>query len=241
MSLPALDPVTGFYPTRNAMGGMSPTLDRFSQAFVDFAGGQSDPVLDVGAAYGVASLAALEQGVEVWANDLDARHLAVLGEQATEGSRLRLLEGRFPDDIPWREGPLGAALLARVLHYMEGPEIDRGLHALQAHLRPGGKVFGVSITPFLKKLQPFQPTYEARKAAGERWPGKVRVSDWDPEGAPGLTPFLHTLDAEVLGRAFSEAGFEIETLEYFSRRDYSRGMARDGREALGFVIRKRGT
>lgn len=240
MSLPAPDPVTGFYPTLNAMGGMSPTLDPYSQAFVEFAATAEGPVLDVGACYGVATLAAAARGASVWANDIEGRHLKILAEAILEGSDIRLLEGRFPDEIPWSEGPLSAVLLARILPYFDGETIDRSLRLVHQNLQAGGKVFGVSITPFLKKLVPFQPIYEARKAAGERWPGMVTVSDWDPEGAKDLTPKLHTLDKDIVGRALREAGFEVEVLEYFSRQDYTGGMARDGREALGFIAVKKG-
>ena len=221
------------------MGGMSPTLDFYSQAFVDFAADADGPVLDVGACYGVASLAAAERGADVWANDLDIRHLEILSESIPDKAKIRLIHGQFPNEIPWSEGPLSAVLLARILPYFDGETIERSLGLIYENLRPGGKVFGVSITPFLKKLVPFQPIYEARKAAGDRWPGLVTVSDWDPEGAKDLTPKLHTLDKEVVERSLTEAGFTIETLEYFSRENYTGGMARDGREALGFIAVKK--
>lgn len=238
MSIPEVDPLTGFHPTLNAMGGMSPVMDAFTESFVEFCDKVEYPVLDVGAAYGLASLAAAAKGATVWANDLEPRHLEIIREKAPKEASVRFIKGRFPEDIPWSDGPIGAALLARMIHFLDGDELQRGFNLLHEHLQPGGKVFGISVTPFLKKLVPFRPIYEERKAAGDRWPGLVRVADWDPEGAPGLPPTLHALDHEVLGRALTDAGFEIEKLEYFSRQEFTKDMKCDGREAIGFIALK---
>lgn len=223
MKLPEPDPATGFIPTLNRMGGMSPTLDEYSQAFVDFPGGA--PLLDVGACYGLATLAALNNGATVWANDLEPQHLEILKQQVdpADRNRLLLLPGPFPAEIPWLPESLGAVLLARVLHYLDGGSIEQGLREIHTALVPGGKVFGVALTPFLPNLAPFHQEYEARKQAGERWPGAVNVPNGDD-----LPTGVNFLDADVLRRALGEAGLTVERLEYFP----------EGREALGFVAVK---
>lgn len=238
--MPAID-ATGFTPTLNRMGGMTPVLDAFGEAFVAFAPTAPGPVLDVGAAYGVASLAALAAGATVIANDLDPRHLAVLLERApqVDRDRLTLLPGQFPDGIDLAENSLGAVLLARMLHFLDGPTIIRGLAKLHAQLAPGGKVFGVAVTPYLSKLVPFRPTYEARQAAGDPWPGTVSdVSVYDPEGATALPSEMHFLDETVLRRELEAAGFHVERLEYGSRAAFVGEMKLDGREMIGFIASK---
>lgn len=223
MTLPEPDPATGFIPTLNRMGGMSPTLDEFSQAFVDFPG--DAPLLDVGACYGLATLAALKRGATVWANDLEPAHLEILREQVApaDRERLLLLPGSFPADIPWLPKSLGAVLLARVLHYLDGGSIEEGLQEIRSALVPGGKVFGVAVTPFLPNLAPFHAEYAARKNAGERWPGAVKV-----QAGEDLPAGVNLLDEDVLRRALEEAGLRVERLEFCA----------GGREALGFVAVK---
>jgi SAM-dependent methyltransferase len=235
VKLPELDPVTGFIPTLNRMGGMSPTLDEFSRAFAEH---RSEwPLLDVGACYGVTTRAALENGATVWANDLLPAHLDLLEQQIQpeHRGRLRILPGAFPADIPWHPESLGAVLLARVLHYLDGPAIEQGLREVARALVPGGKVYGVAVTPFLAKLVPFQPEYQERKQVGERWPGAVEVARFDPANVATLPPTLHLLDAEVLTRELQQAGLQVERMEYFSRPAFLDGLACDGRETLGFV------
>lgn len=228
-----LDPQTGFYPTLNGMGGMSPTLDRYSQAFTRSQG----PLLDVGAAYGAATLAALERGAVVWANDLDPQHLRILSEAVPpqHRTRLKLVPGRFPGAIPWQPDSLGGVLLARVLAYLTGQEITEGLRQIHRSLRSGGRVFGVCVTPFLARLGEFQPVLEERRRNGDPWPGYVSdVTRYDA----AIGPSMHFLDAPTLERALTGAGFQVETLEYFSRAEHARHMASDGREAVGFIARK---
>jgi len=58
LCMPAPEP-NGFIQTLNKMGYMTSTLDRFSQAFVDFAPKAPGRALDIGAAYGVAASLAL--------------------------------------------------------------------------------------------------------------------------------------------------------------------------------------
>ena len=58
-------------PTLNQRGFMSATIDEYSKKFVEYAATTSDEVLDIGCAYGVATLAALEKGARVLAVDID--------------------------------------------------------------------------------------------------------------------------------------------------------------------------
>ena len=50
--------IPGLIPTMNNTGFMTEALDAYSQEFVSYAGSIADEVLDIGCAYGVATLAA---------------------------------------------------------------------------------------------------------------------------------------------------------------------------------------
>lgn len=239
-SMPAPEP-NGFVKTLNNMGYMTSGLDPFSQAFTEFAAIAPGPALDIGAAYGVASLAALEKGVEVWANDCEPRHLEILATRAPAQlrQRLRLLPGRFPEDLALPAGSVGCALICRVMHFFEGPRIEESARRLFQWLAPQGKVFVVAETPYLKNFRRFIPIYESRQQANLPWPGLVEdVAAMAPERGASLPSRMHFLDPEVLSRVFTEAGFEIEQARTFARPDFPEDLQLDGRESVGLIARK---
>lgn len=205
----------GFVQTLNRMGSAASTLDVYSRAFVAFAPTAPGPVLDVGAAYGVASLEALALGAEVIANDLATDHLQIIWERAPEDARSRLIlaPGAFPDSLSFADSSLGGVLLARVLHFFDGQTLDRALGRLWSWLAPGGKVVATTVTPYARKFAPFLPIYELRVRGGCRWPGEIAdVHQFTPPNDFEFPDFIHLLTPEVLSRAFKEAGFVIENV-----------------------------
>lgn len=229
-----------FVPTLNGMGYMTQQRDRFMQAFVDFSARQNSPVLDVGAAFGVATLAALEKGATVIANDLDSRHLAQIEELASEQwrSRLTFCLGEFPQ-IDIDRQSLGAILVARVLHFFTGPQIEVAVAKMGSWLQSGGKVFITAETPYLKNFQSFIPQYENNVREGKPWPGWVEdVSQVDPVRAQKLPQSMNMLDPEVLRDVFEKQGFIIEEATYFSRPEFPPDLQWDGRESVGLIALK---
>lgn len=240
LKMPQAEP-NGFVPTLNNMGYMTSTLDVYSQKFVEFAPVAPGPCLDVGAAYGVATLAALERGAHVIANDLDERHLEILKARAPEELRnkVQLRAGSFPDDLEFAPGSLGAALLCRVLHFFDGPSLSKAAGALYSWLRPGGKVFAVAETPYLRNFTTFIPIYEERKKTGAEWPGFVDdVMAIAPFRGKTLPPQIHFLDPDVLRAVFRDRGFIVEEVGTFARPDFPEDIRLDGRESVGIVATK---
>ena len=239
--MPTPEP-NGFVKTLNNMGYMTSGLDAYSQAFTDFAPAAPGPVLDVGAAYGVASLAALSNGATVIANDIDERHLEILRKRALPRlhPRLTLMPGSFPDGVDFSAGSLGAVLICRVMHFFDGPAIERAAANVMRWLAPGGKVFAVGETPFIGTAKGFFPIYEARVKAGDPWPGIVEnVGAHDPKRAGNLPSRMHLLDEETLRRVFTQAGFIIEKLGTFARPEFPPDIQLDGRESVGLIARKK--
>jgi hypothetical protein len=239
--MPSPEP-NGFVKTLNNMGYMTSGLDAYSQAFVEFAPSAPGPVLDIGAAYGVASLAALSNGAHVIANDIDERHLEILRARARPQlqSRLTLIPGSFPDGIDFTPGSVGAVLICRVMHFFDGAMIERAAAKAMRWLAPGGKVFAVGETPYIGTAKGFFPTYQARVKAGDPWPGIVEnVSAHDPKRAGNLPSRMHLLDEATLKRVFTGAGFVIEKLGTFARPEFPPDIQLDGRESVGLIARKK--
>lgn len=242
LTAPASD-AYGFVKTLNNQGFMIDYLDPISQAFVDFSPSAPGPVLDIGASYGVASIAALKQGATVIANDLDPRHLKILQQSVEKDlgttDRLRLLPGKFPDDLPLPPQSLGAVLACRVFHFFDGPTIEASVSTLFNSLVSGGRFFLVGETPWVGGLAPFWPIYEERKRAGVRWPGNIEdFLQIDPHRGKDLPKSMHLLDPDVLRRVFEESGFAVERVEIIPRPHFPPGLKLDGRESVGIVGRK---
>lgn len=221
------------------MGWTSNVLNELSELFVAACAEVRRPVLDVGAAFGVASLPALAAGATVIANDSDADHLTAL-EAATpieHRDRLTLLPARFPDELALPPGGLDAIHASNIFHFLTGEELERGAAQCKRWLAPGGRLFVQAGTPYQAPFAAFVPIYEERVRERVPWPGWIEdtraISSHRRLGQ--IPRSLHLLDAEVLERVFVGAGFTIERVWTYRRRDLPRSLHLDGREGVGFV------
>jgi SAM-dependent methyltransferase len=232
----------GFVKTLNNMGFMTVALDEFSKEFVQFAVESKDPVLDIGCAYGNAVLPALQGGARVFANDVDPRHLEIVAARASEvgvEEQLVTLPGGFPDGLDIQASTLSAVLACRVFHFFDGPTIERAVKKIASWLKPGGKFFLVSETPYVGGVKPFIPIYEERIQQGDKWPGYIDdFMKVDPVRGKDLPKTMHLLDENVLRRTFEAAGFVVERAHKFARPGFPDGLRLDGRESVGIVGRK---
>ena len=231
-------------PTLNQMGYMTLNLDPYSQEFIRFASSAPSPVLDIGCAYGVASLAALEAGATVVANDIEADHLTLLRQKTTNETRKRLVlcQGDFSSrEINFLENSFSAVLICRVLHFFAREKIKKTFKKIYNYLDFNGKLFIVSDTPYVSLYKNMIQDYETRIRNMEEWPGEFcgnipqYISGWDVNH-PIKT--LHFLDQKVLKRELEFLGFQVEKVELFPRPDYLPEGQLDGRECIGLIARK---
>lgn len=235
--------VRSMVPTLNGTGFMFKVLDEYAVAWARQAASAEAPALDIGCAYGAATMAALEAGARVVACDMEERHLRILRSRVAVAWRKRLdcLVARLPG-AEFQNESFSAILCSRVLHFLRGEDIDAAVAAMAAWLRPGGRLYLVSDTPY-GIWRNFIPAFKAARKAGKRWPGMMS----DPSRllpTPGISrylsqaQFMNLLDPELLARSCREAGLEIVRAGFINRRDF-RGMAAlDGRENAGVEARK---
>src|SRR5262245_30290578 len=233
----------GLIPTDNAMGIMTEEPSPAAEAFIALAGKAGRPLLEIGAAFGNASLPALRAGGTVIANDLSASELGVLGSAAPREDRKRLvlLPARFPDEIRLADGSLSGVLAAQVLHFFDGPTVELAFRSVRRWLEPGGAFFVLVMTPSLSFYRELRAEYEKRARSGERWPGifdprTVAPPDWKER----LPPMVHLFEKDVLRRCAEEAGFTVDTLEYFCFRHFPARHRTDGREYVTLTARTPG-
>lgn len=229
-------------PTRNQTGWASNTLNEVSELFVAFCRHANLPVLDIGAAFGIASLAALDAGATVIANDLDAEHLTAIAGAANpkHARRLILISGRFPRQLKFGEATLSAVHASNVLHFLTGPQLELGFASIARWLAPGGKLFVQASTPWQQPFQAFAPVFEARRESGVNWPGWMEnTSEYSTHRRLNQIPTsLNLLDDVTLRRKAEAAGFLVEAAWLYRRRDLPASLFLDGRECAGLIARK---
>jgi SAM-dependent methyltransferase len=209
----------GLVPTLNNTGFMSEHIDACSQAFVDFAANCSGEVLDMGCAYGVATLQALAKGARVMACDIEPRHLDIVQDKAGEcRNRLRTQQAALPNG-DFAAGSFDAILCSRVVHFLRGPDIETSVRKFHDWLAPGGKLFLITDTPYSGYWKAHAPIYEEKKRAGDPWPGLiVDTSVYLPGASTRSAGLLNPCDPDILSRVCREAGFAVDDAFFVGRR-----------------------
>lgn len=167
-------------PTVNQMGWMATSVgDPYTREFIEYAKTAAQPVMEIGAAYGVAATPILRNGGRIIVNDLEPYHLQVLQEQTPDELRgqLHTLPGSCIDEISLAEASVSAILCARVFHFFDSATIAACLARFHRWLEPGGKLFIVADSVFHGMNQPIYSEFLARKAAGHPTPGWVSLRD----------------------------------------------------------------
>ncbi|WP_323122871.1 beta-ketoacyl synthase N-terminal-like domain-containing protein [Burkholderia alba] len=235
----------GMIPTLNGTGAMTTRLLACSEAFVEFAAQARGEVMDMGCAYGVATLAALERGARVLAVDIDPRHLEILAARVPAALRERLSTqaGTLPG-MTLPENHYAAIHAARVLHFLDPDAFRASLHRMASWLAPGGKLFVTCDSPYFPHWSARVDEYERLVAAGHPWPGHIadlagyfrQRSDAGAGNAMdtgehatdalGGAALINLVDPETLARECRLAGLEIEEAGF-------EGLALDDDEVAG--------
>jgi SAM-dependent methyltransferase len=164
-----------YHKTKNQRGYMHP-LSSLTHRFVEFSVTARLPVMDMGCAYGNTVIAALEKGANmVIACDMAEEHLAVLQKSVSGtpyASRLITKQGVFPSDIYFEKASLAAVHTSHMLPYLTGAEVEQGLAHFFHWLAPGGRLFIVCYSRFIRELmnEHFQQEYARRLEQNIRWP-----------------------------------------------------------------------
>jgi len=231
-------------PTLNKRG-FTYELSIFGESFLDFARQINHPVIDIGCAFGTVSLIALESGCEVISIDLSKHHLCQLIKKAPvkDIDRLTVRNEKFPMETNFRPNSIGAIYISHVIPFLSPEEVEHAVAKLYNWLVPGGKVFVVSFTPFIKLCAPYLPIYREKKRKGEPWAGLIEnVSHFttDPLFSNNLPERLNHMDVSDYRRVFERHAFEIEQLEYFGDEEnlLPETLKLDGKERLGLIANK---
>jgi ubiquinone/menaquinone biosynthesis C-methylase UbiE len=244
----------GSYQTLNKRGSAISDLNSITKEFMEYASEGKKRVIQLDATFGLITLKALKRGIHDFiATDTDMRHLAIIAKRfmekpyLTDNKSLKLFHGSFPDSFKeFEDNSFDAVLLNRVIHFFTPTETTHTLKEVFRILKPGGRVFIVAITPYVKRFETFIPLYKQRLLLNRRYPGYVPNLKYfaNPEvTTPKQMAQMHDkpfmfFDAQLMHRALSESGLIVEKAIEFPLTFKSSIWSLDGRELVGATARK---
>ncbi len=230
-------------PTMNNMGISTTVPNELTEAFLLWVEQAKGHHLDIGAAYGIATLPALAKGAHITAVDLSQAHLDILLESCPENLKKKLITktGRLPYTLQFAPNSFEGIHISQVLHFLRGVEIEESLALAFEWLKPGGKIFTLSCSPYTGALKAHTlPYYEERKKQNIPWPGELEnVMDYSNHPiTKNMPPFFHLLEDTILRQAFEKQGFIIERCELGTIELLPADYQNDGREDVYLIARK---
>jgi SAM-dependent methyltransferase len=209
---------------------------------------KSKPVLDIGCAYGFTSLALLENGFEVIANDLNNEHLVDGFKDISNEQRARLtLKVCNLLDLNFEENSLSGIVALNVLHFLVGSDIREMFRRFYKWLAPNG-VLTVSVgTPYFGDIlfsndlrKTYSETFYNKLNSGIEWPGEnaitfaeINLSDTKKHKLiKNMPKNLNWLSTEILAREAIHSHFNIFKLEYFNENDAGYSELKDNTNKL---------
>lgn len=238
--------------TLNGKGAMFLIEDKITQQFL--AQVTNKKMVEIGIAYGNVLLESLRRGCAHYtAIDIEQQHLSIAAANIQKeipheiiNQKVRFYPGSYPEAIQLDTEQYDAILASRVVHFFTPEQFEKALIDFYRILKPGGKVYVLTGSPYVKLYQSFIPIYEQRKKDGIKYPGYVDslLSYVDPQVSDEVrkkyisTGSFMFFDAECLRQQFEEVGFMVEQCLELPLPYLSTIWQYDGRENVGLIAYK---
>eukprot|EP00730_Choanoeca_flexa_P008768 TRINITY_DN12534_c2_g10_i1.p1 TRINITY_DN12534_c2_g10~~TRINITY_DN12534_c2_g10_i1.p1 ORF type:complete len:419 (+),score=71.69 TRINITY_DN12534_c2_g10_i1:55-1311(+) len=217
---------TSHLKTESGYGLMLGQPSRLMRAWLEAVSTDNSPLptLELGAAYGVATLPALLLQKHVIANDRDAKQLQQLRShwhalEFDAADRLTTLHGAVPSSLmALKAHSVSHVLASNIIHFLTPDELTTCFRELHRIMRPGAKLFLEADSPYIAGLGPLYTAYKWRRWLKLSYPGSFRFG-WllrflAPDYFSGVRHY-HLLDTGVLLNVLLDAGFHVETADYW--------------------------
>ena len=189
-----------------------------SKDFVEYASTCKLPVLDIGAAYGEATVAALKKGATVIANEVGEDSLLYIAKRKDltddDRKRLYLKQGFSPFGIDFEPCSLGAIHCSRVMHYFKPEDVEGMFKKAHEWLAEGGRFFLITSSPYhWVTPKGFYKVYEKKLKEGVKFPGVITDFSYrENENYKIGQQYNHSMDPNLIFRLATENDFMIKLL-----------------------------
>jgi ubiquinone/menaquinone biosynthesis C-methylase UbiE len=237
-------------PTLNQYGYMFTKFDPVTERFLQLIEEKPEQAFfEVGGAYGNVAQAALEKGIDsYYLNDCEERHLKSFVKKLKDEGRehlfhgLRLIHSRCPD-FAIASNSFDAILVNKVLHFFTPDTIDVFVHWLHQILKPGGRVFVMTVSPFFAGNEEFLDDYQKKKQKGVRFPGYrslYHASQFAQTMEVQTRPVsLLFMELEALKDLFVQQGFQIQEGFELEIIDSDNHEWKPGKDMVGIIASKK--
>ncbi len=226
--------------TLNNQGFMRVELDKHSLSWVKLSSQTIQPCLELGSAYGQASIECLKQGGTVIANDISPEHLVILRSRVDSKlhHKLYLNNSSFPDELILPHNSISNILFCRLGHFFDDQTLIKSFKKAYQYLLPEGKLFFVAVSPHHYTLrEKFLPLFKKRKQNKEENIGCIEnMRDYIPRSKDKIPKFMNCFDEDTIQQLIRETEFLIVENSLF---DYGTNNS-DGRGFIGVEMIKKG-
>lgn len=211
----------GSIPTLNKYGLSDFLLDPYTIDFLIFSTESPKHVLEVGAEFGRLSLEVIRYGGSAVVNDLDPRHIHQIEEKIpkTQRQKIDFVVGAFPLETHFQDGTFDAIFI-RVMQFLSGELIEKGLSKAFKWLKPGGRIYIIAPTIYMPSVpKHVQDAFKRKRKHGEMWPGVGILSRevFPMTIAENMPSKVHLMDMDVLMNALFRSGFDVQRVGYYDR------------------------
>ena len=205
--------------TNNHMGFSHLTPLKATKEFYHQAEIYPGKYADIGSAYGTDTIYILKAGAQVVTIDLDQHHLNTMKEQLTaeEQDRLETRCQRFPEEVSLEPSAYEGILLSRILIFLTPTSLIQALKKVYHALKPGGKVYVITASPFSDKWDALHQPFEHHQKLLPNQPFYIS-NLWEqlPKTRSFLPECIQLFDTTILQHVLEEAGFDVIECDYES-------------------------
>ncbi len=229
------------YPTINNMGWAIAPDDYYNKEFINYAIEViPNRVLELGAAYGLTAREAIEKGAHMIVNDLEIAHLKIMQDALPQNlqKNTKFIAGDFIKELELAASSVQGILAARVFHMLDIYQLDKALDLMFFWLKPGGKAFVTTATPYTKAWAKFIPIYETRKQKNINNPGIVEDISLFIGDSRDLPTKMQLFDPDLLEKFFRAKGFRVIKSSYIDRGGSDDLPDTDKKDSCGIIVQK---
>jgi SAM-dependent methyltransferase len=185
-------------------------------------------VLEIGCSYGINTFQLAKQGIKVVANDTDANALSDFlnfSSYRCYDDNVSINYGKFPTETYFPSGYFDAVTMYHILYHMNPYEIRDCFKEIHKILKPGGKVYITTPTPYSSDYYWYTFSSLQRHLKKKKWPGEIkdRQGMWSKvtghpqefDSTPALPSYSHPQFPSILSREAELSGMIVLQKGYY--------------------------